>query len=144
MGTAAARWWLLSVYVFFGAAYFLRRKGRPFRPLLPLIASLIGLVLVLWLGMPRLPGPLELAAVNVGQGQSFAALTKNGTVLIDCGSTDAAVNAGDAAADYLLSYGRRRVDLLILTHFHADHANGVRRLMSRTEVGMLAYPTGWN
>lgn len=141
MGTAAARWWLLSVYVFFGAAYFLRRKGQAFRPLLPLAASLIGLVLVLWLGTPRLPGPLELAAVDVGQGQSFAALTKQGTVLIDCGSTDAAVNAGDAAADYLLSYGRRRVDLLILTHFHADHANGVRRLMSRTEVGMLAYPT---
>lgn len=141
MGTAAARWWLLSVYVLFGAAYFLRRKGRPFRPLLPLLASLAGLVLALWLGTPRLPGALELAAIDVGQGQAFAALTKNGTVLIDCGSTGSAVNAGDAAADYLQSYGRRRVDLLILTHFHADHANGVRRLMSRTDVGMLAYPT---
>ena len=141
MGAAPARWWLLSVYVLFGAAYVFRRKGQPFRPLLPLLVSLAGLVLVLWLGTPRLPGPLELAAVDVGQGQAFAALTKRGTVLIDCGSTGSAVNAGDAAADYLQSYGRRRVDLLILTHFHADHANGVRRLMSRADVGMLAYPT---
>ena len=141
MGAAPARWWLLSVYVLFGAAYFLRRKGQPFRPLLPLLASLAGLVLVLWLGTPRLPGALELAAVDVGQGQAFAALTERGTVLIDCGSTGSAVNAGDAAADYLQSYGRQRVDLLILTHFHADHANGVRRLMSRADVGTLAYPT---
>ena len=141
MGTKAARWWLLSVYVFFGAAYFLRPKGNPFRPLPPLLASLVGLILVLWLGIPRIPGALELAAIDVGQGQSFAALTQSAAVLIDCGSTGSATNAGDAAAEYLLSYGRSRVDLLVLTHFHADHANGVRRLMSRVEVARLAYPT---
>ncbi|MBE6997318.1 MAG: DUF4131 domain-containing protein [Ruminococcaceae bacterium] len=140
MGTAAARWWLLSVYALFGAAYFLRQRGRPFRPLPPLLASLAGLALLLWLGMPHLPGALELAAIDVGQGQSFAALTKNGTVLIDCGSIGTAENAGDAAAGYLRSYGRGRVDLLILTHFHADHANGVRRLMGLMDVGTLAYP----
>ena len=141
MGTAAARWWLLSVYVFFGAAYFLRKKGSPYRPLPPLLASIAGLVLVLWLGTPRLPGPLELAAVDVGQGQCFAALTAHASVLIDCGSTGSTENAGDAAAAYLQSYGRSRVDLLILTHFHADHANGVLRLMRRAEVARLAYPT---
>lgn len=141
MGSAPARWWLLAVYVFFGAAYFLRKKSKPFRPLPPLLASLISLVLVLWLGTPKLPGALELAAIDVGQGQAFAALTKDAAVLIDCGCTGGSVNAGDAAADYLLTYGKRRVDLLVLTHFHADHANGVRRLMSRVEVGTLAYPT---
>ena len=141
MGSTAARWWLISVYALFGAAYFLRRKGQPFRPLPPLLASLAGLVLLLWLGLPRLPGAIELAAVDVGQGQCFAALTKNGTVLIDCGSVGGSVNAGDAAADYLHSFGRQRVDLLILTHFHADHANGVQRLMRRMEVARLAYPT---
>ena len=141
MRSAAARWWLLSVYLLFGGAYFLRRKGKPFRPLPPLLLSLAGLVLVLWLGVPHLPGAIELTAVDVGQGQSFAALTKNGAVVIDCGSVGAMTNAGDAAADYLLSYGRDRVDLLILTHFHADHANGVARLMRRVEVARLAYPT---
>ena len=141
MGSAAARWWLLSVYVFFGAAYFLRGKGKSFRPLPPLLASLAGLVLVLWIGIPKLPGTIELAAVDVGQGLSFAALTERGTVVIDCGSIGSPVNAGDAAADYLLRYNRRTVDLLILTHFHADHANGVSRLMRRVDVARLAYPT---
>ena len=139
--SAAARWWLLGVYAVFGAAYFLRKKEKPFRPLVPVLISLSGLVLVLWLGTPRIPGALELAAIDVGQGQAFAAMTKNAVVCIDCGSTGSAVNAGDAAADYLRSYGRSRVDLLILTHFHADHANGVLRLMGRMDVGTLAYPT---
>ena len=141
MGSAAARWWLLSVYAFFGAAYFLRRKGRPYRPLPPLLLSLAGLIALLFFGTANIPGALELAAVDVGQGLSFAALTDEAAILVDCGSTGSATNAGDAAADYLASYGRGRVDLLILTHFHADHANGVRRLMSRVDVERLAYPT---
>ncbi len=141
MGSAAARWWLLSVYVLFGAAFFLRRKGRPFQPLPPLLASLLGLVLVIWLGLPRLPGEIELAAVDVGQGQSLVVLTDSAAVVIDCGSIGSPASAGDETADYLLSYGRRRVDLLVLTHFHADHANGVLRLMNRVDIARLAYPT---
>ena len=141
VGSPAVRWWMVSVFVLFGAAYFLRGKGKVFRPLPPLLLSLAGLVLALWLGIPRLPGAIELAAVDVGQGQCFTALTDRGAVVIDCGSVNAPVNAGDAAADYLLSYGRERVDLLVLTHFHADHANGVVRLMHRVKVARLAYPT---
>ena len=141
MGAPAARWWLLSVYVLFGGAYLLRRKGKPFRPLLPLLLSLLGLALVLLFGVPHISGPLELTAVDVGQGLSFAALTERAAVVIDCGSVGGAQNAGDAMADYLLSRGRERVDLLVLTHFHADHANGVSRLMRRVEVARLAYPT---
>ena len=99
------------------------------------------LLLVIWLGVPRLPGAIELAAVDVGQGLSFAALTDNAAVVIDCGSIGSPVNAGDATADYLASYGRSRVDLLVLTHFHADHANGVARLMRRVDVARVAYPT---
>ena len=141
MGAAPARWWLLSVYLLFGSAYFLRKKGAPFRPLPPLLLSLAGLVLVIWIGLPRLPGEIELTAIDVGQGQSFAVMTKNAAVLIDCGSVGEPTNAGDLAADYLLSYKRSRLDLLVLTHFHADHANGVSRLMRRVDVERLAYPT---
>ncbi len=141
VGSAAVRWWMLSVFILFGAAYFFRGRGKVFRPLPPLLLSLAGLVLALWLGIPRLPGVIELAAVDVGQGQCFTALTDRGTVVIDCGNIGAPVNAGDAAADYLISFGRERVDLLVLTHFHADHANGVVRLMHRVKVARLAYPT---
>ena len=35
---------------------------------------------------------------------------------------------------------RRSVDALILTHLHADHANGAAQLLSRVRVGTLYLP----
>ena len=133
-------WWLVFVYVVFLVSYLLKGDTR-YRPLLPLCACIFTLILVSWFPERRILGGMELSAVDVGQGQSLAMLTEKGTVLIDCGSTGSAENAGDAAADFLMEYGRQKIDLLVLTHFHADHANGVKRLLSRTEVARLAYPT---
>ena len=133
-------WLLVFIYIVFGAAWIFRGEDE-FRPIFPGCACVIALLVLSWVPQERLQGELSLTAVDVGQGQSLAVLTDNGTVVIDCGSTGTAVNAGDAAVDYLCSAGRRRVDLLLLTHFHADHANGVKRLMSRMPVDRLAYPT---
>ena len=36
--------------------------------------------------------------------------------------------------------GRSELDLLILTHFYADHAGGVLELMDRVKVRALAVP----
>ena len=133
-------WWLASVYAVFFGAWLLRGKEK-YRPIYPLCASLFMLALISYLPDRDLSGSMEFSAIDVGQGQCLAALTEHGTVLIDCGSTGSVENAGDAAADFLLSCGRKSVDLLVLTHFHADHANGVKRLMSRVDVERLAYPT---
>lgn len=46
----------------------------------------------------------------------------------------------DIAADFLGDYGVGRLDLLVLTHFHADHANGVTELLKRVQVDTLAIP----
>ncbi|MFQ9474075.1 MAG: MBL fold metallo-hydrolase [Oscillospiraceae bacterium] len=43
-------------------------------------------------------------------------------------------------ADYLGDFGVRRLDLLVVTHFHNDHANGVARLLERMEVGCWPSP----
>jgi len=133
-------WFLVFVYAVFGAAWVFRGREAP-RPVMPCCACVIALLLLSWFPQERLQGELNLTAIDVGQGQSLAVMSDNGTVIIDCGSTGTAVNAGDAAADYLCSVGRRKVDLLLLTHFHADHANGVKRLLNRVRVDRLAYPT---
>ena len=132
-------WWLVFVYLVFGLGYALRGKGR-FRPVLPLCACVFTLTLLTWFPERQLMGLMELAVLDVGQGQSLAMLTERGTVVIDCGSIGTADNAGDKMAAFLSDYGRERVDLLILTHFHADHANGVQRLMSRMQVARLMFP----
>lgn len=84
-------------------------------------------------------GPMRVTALDVGQGQSV--LLRQGThlTLVDCGG-DAYDNAGDLAADYIQNTGRRTLDLLVLTHFHEDHANGVPQLLERLRVDMLVMP----
>lgn len=129
-------WWLAFVYVLFPVTYALRGRER-YRPVIPVCIAFCALLAVTFTVRRDLTGKLEVAAVDVGQGQSIVAMTQNGVAMVDCGSVGSADNAGDRAADYLRKNGRDRVDLLILTHFHGDHVNGVRRLMSRVDVERL-------
>ncbi len=55
-------------------------------------------------------------------------------------AADGPDDAGDTAADYLQALGRDRLDLLVLTHYHDDHANGVPELLERLEVSAIALP----
>lgn len=132
-----AGWWLVGVYLLFGLALLLRER---FRPVIPICIALSSFALLTFCFHGPEQGALEVAVLDVGQGQSIVALTDGAVVMIDCGSADYGVDAGDAALRYLSSHGRRRVDLLVLTHFHGDHVNGVRRLLSRVSVRCLAYP----
>ena len=79
------------------------------------------------------------AAIDVGQGQCAVFSDKTHTLVIDCGGSGSD-NAGDTAARYLLSRGRRHIDALILTHFHSDHANGAVELLRRLPTSLLVIP----
>lgn len=82
---------------------------------------------------------LTVSVIDVGQGQSVLLQAGESVTLVDCGGSDGA-NAGDAAADLLHSTGADRLDRLILTHCHADHAGGVAQLLERIQVGELILP----
>lgn len=58
--------------------------------------------------------------------------------MIDCGGQEDA--SGETAARFLLARGVTQVDRLILTHFDADHCNGVRQLLRRVRVKTLYVP----
>lgn len=84
-----------------------------------------------------------VTAIDVGQGQCISVISGRSAVLVDCGSTSYAdYNAGDSAAAYLRSCGIKQLDALILTHFHADHANGIERLANLMPIGKLILPLG--
>lgn len=88
---------------------------------------------------PALSGALTVAVLDVGQGASTLLCSRGRAVLIDCGGNNW-TNAGDIAANYIQSIGLSRLDALVLTHYHTDHANGVPELLARLEVGMLILP----
>lgn len=133
-------WWLVFVYAVMWLPWLLRGK-RSYRPIIPICCCLVTLPVVAYLSHSLSASSPGVTAVDVGQGQCIVATTANGTAVIDCGGKGSAANAGDAAAEYLLSSGRRSVELLVLTHLHDDHANGVVRLMNYLDVKRIALPS---
>lgn len=127
--------WLALVY----GMLLLLCFGRSRRPVLPLCVCGGTLCLALLLTrLSLLSCPLTATMLDVGQGQCILLCSGGRTALIDCGGSGD--DAGDIAADYLQSLGITRLDLLVLTHCHSDHANGVPELFRRLEVSALVLP----
>ena len=80
------------------------------------------------------------SVIDVGQGQSVVAMSGRETLMVDCGNIMSLDDAGDISGQYLLGRGRRELDLLILTHLHTDHADGVAQLMEFVKVKRLVLP----
>ena len=60
--------------------------------------------------------------------------------MVDCGSSNSYVDAGSRAADQLESMGIHRLRAVAVTHYHADHTNGLYQLLARLEVQTLYLP----
>ncbi len=132
------KYWLLFAYGLFFTAW----AGKGGRRKYALAAGLtaVSLAVTVRLGADRFSGELEVLTLDVGQGQSILLSGGEGAALVDCGSANSWYDPGAIAADYLLTMGHRRLDYLILTHFDADHINGVETLLSRVEVETLLVP----
>ncbi len=130
------RAWLVLIYALLLVS--IRGKGR--RPVwMPLAAGTAGLILAVVLTRETFGlGDIGVTVLDVGQGQSV--LVRSGyLVLVDCGG-DSRDDPGDVAANYLQSVGRSDIELLVVTHYHADHANGIPQLLRRIGVGEIALP----
>lgn len=128
--------WLVYIYAMFAACVLL--KGRLRYPLAGALA-VVSLAFSLWLNVQMFRGDLHIVALDVGQGQSVVLHSDGATALLDCGS-NSYLDAGDTAADYLQSIGVRRLDYLILSHYHDDHCNGLMTLLARLSVDRLVLP----
>lgn len=128
--------WMWFVYVVF--FLYLFWPGRYKRPLVPLCAGGMTLCLTLILTVQSARQPdFSVTVLDVGQGQSVLLTAGDRCAMVDCGGTTA---PGDTAATYLQSRGWQTLDLLVLTHYHEDHAGGVTELMRRVHVGTLVLP----
>ena len=141
------KWWVIFLYAVLAASLLLRGK-RGFRPAVPICACVTGLCICFLSARLSVNARSEsfgntagtIEVLSVGQGQCIAVLTADTTVIIDCGSSGDSSAASSAALSYLKSVGRNTVDMLVLTHFHADHANGAVKLMRSAEVRSVAAP----
>lgn len=84
-------------------------------------------------------GGYTMTVLDVGQGQGIVVTAGDHMAVIDCGSMSGE-NAGRIAERYIRAMGRDRVDVLILTHYHTDHANGAERLIADLDVDTLILP----
>ncbi len=74
--------------------------------------------------------------INVGQGDSTLIQTAETTILIDAGD----VGYGDTVVQYLQKQQITTIDLLIITHPHADHIGGMTTVVEQLEIGRVLLP----
>ncbi len=138
---AYAAAWSVFVYAVFALCWFLRDKSARFKPLLPTVLSIIALVSVFtWTRFSAQNECPSASVYDVGSGQCIS-LTEGGhAVIVDCGFANSDNNAGQTAANDLRCRGYTKIDCLVLTHIHADHANGVVRLINLMELDKIIIP----
>lgn len=130
------KYWLGYVYVLLGLCAVKRGRLRRCIMAVVLAAAMLALVLVINRSEYRC-GSLGVMAIDVGQGECVLLYSDEDAVLVDCGSSNSYIDAGKKAADQIGSMGITRLSAVVLTHYHADHANGVIKLLARVPVDRL-------
>jgi competence protein ComEC len=120
------------------AAFCYRARSRWAGPAAAVLSLPLALV-ILYPFAPRVwKGWLELTAIDVGQGESLLLCPPAGDpMLVDGGGLPARVRTAaskldvgeDVVAPYLWRRGIRRLSVIVVTHLHEDHAQGVPALI---------------
>ena len=90
-------------------------------------------------GSSEIPEDCSLTVLDVGQGQSVVLTSGRYTAVVDCGSTSIS-DPGRITGDYLLENDRGHIDLMILSHYHSDHTNGLDQLARMVDIGAILLP----
>lgn len=82
---------------------------------------------------------IQFTLEAVGEGLFYSGRMKNFNFVYDCGSQRK--GAVDAAVDrYHKRIGTSALDLLIISHLHSDHVNGLNKLLSLVNVKYIILP----
>ena len=134
------RIWMGGTYLGFGLCAAVKRWRKRKYPIAAALSALL-LALAIWGNtLDYRAGDLNLTVLDVGQGESVVLYSQGEAVLVDCGSSNSYIDAGTRAADELASMGFHRLEAVVVTHFHADHTNGLYTLLTRVKADTLYLP----
>ncbi|MEJ2202669.1 MAG: DNA internalization-related competence protein ComEC/Rec2 [Gemmatimonadota bacterium] len=87
-------------------------------------------------------GVLEIAALDVGQGDALAIRTPRGRwMLVDAGPPGRYEGAGNPVVRALRRRGVDRIEMLVLTHPDLDHIGGAKAVLTAFDVGWVMDPS---
>ena len=132
-------YWLLFLYAaFIGCAATPDGKRKY---LLASALSVLTLTAAIWVNRQDYQyGVLTALTLDVGQGESVILTSGGETALVDCGSSNSYKDPGGLAADTLHSMGVRELSAVVVTHYHADHTNGLYEALRRIPVQTIYLP----
>jgi competence protein ComEC len=97
--------------------------------------AVITAVPTFWLTYSQV-SPLEVDFLDVGQGDAILIKTPSGqNILIDGGPSSKVLNQ----LGKNLSFFDKTIDLMVLTHPHDDHVNGLNEVIKRYEIKKIIY-----
>lgn len=128
---------LLYLIVLAAAAFGLNRVKQKADFGIFIIVILIIFAFGIWTQIPPTssPGGLRVDFLDVGQGDSTLITSPEGKVILVDGGPDYSVLRGSLA-----TRGIRKIDLLIISHAHADHVGGLLGVVQRYPIGMVIDP----
>ncbi|MBT3864898.1 MBL fold metallo-hydrolase [Candidatus Peregrinibacteria bacterium] len=101
-----------------------------------LAAFVVGMWVMFFIGLYELPlfGEARLYFLDVGQGDAILIRSPEGhNILVDGGPKSVVMSE----LSEVLPFFGRDIDLMVLTHPHADHIEGLVEVLKRYEVGAL-------
>ncbi|CAN5818956.1 hypothetical protein BH23ACT5_BH23ACT5_06510 [soil metagenome] len=109
---------------------------RRTRPAVAVVGALLVAVALLGSGGKQLVLPAAVV-LDVGQGDAIIVMGEGGATMLVDGGPDPVLL--DSKLD---GYGVGSMDLVVLTHVHADHAAGLAGVVGRRPIGELWLPEG--
>ena len=97
-------------------------------------------ILVLPSALRSSPDGLKMTVLDVGQGDSIFMQFPDGNILIDGGpggKEDTPDMGESVIAPFLWNRRIRTIDVLVVTHFHADHAGGILYVLKNFNIGCV-------
>lgn len=79
---------------------------------------------------------------NVGQGEMAIIKNQNSVIMIDSGSITN--DTSYIFEGFSKKEGIRKIDVLVISHFHSDHVNGIKKIIKQYDVRYIMYAYPYN